>query len=763
MSADQRQRNADRAMMEAAMTWLRLILDPSVEPAAHPAPAASKPPVPDSSPPSQGWRRRRRLSIPQSDWSPRDAGVEDDELALLLPPSKTDHSAPQELRRARLELEQAMAGDPVPRFTRFCDAFKLFPFERDVALLCLGHAVSTEVARLCAAMPESFSGLPTFALALGLAADPQWEAASEEEKGTLTRLAAVPEWDALAPDRPLRTWRMLDIVRTGGEALISCPLRMDERIVNHLMGLDYLDERLAALLEGVPADDGGAEPALSGSQQSRAASAIVHLRRPTRVAPSLLVQLPGGDSVTKRLFAQQIVDAAGLQLQRLPLDQLGHNGDPGSFLRLWNRETRLQQVALLIDATEASGETLPILSRLLDGVEGLVLVDVPEPLPRQDTALILDVARPEPAEQRSVWQRELRAGSEWPERLAGQFDLNVAEISEAAAVGLDAAGTGDDPGQSAWEACRSRARPRLEGLAQRSTSLTRLSDVQLAANEMRLLEQVRDQTRNRLRVYDDFGFRGRLSRGLGITALLAGESGTGKTMAAEALANELGLDLYRIDLSSVVSKYIGETEKNIRRVFDAAEQSGAVLLFDEADAIFGKRSEVHDSHDRYANIEVSYVLQRMEAYAGLAILTTNMKNALDPAFLRRLRFIVTFSYPGGAERERIWRNIFPSVPGADPAPPEFLVPGADRLDFQILARASLTGGQIRNIAVNGAFLAAAGDGTVTMELLREAARDELRKHGKPIAAADFTGWVTPVATSAQPSDQLFTPEAGEVH
>jgi SpoVK/Ycf46/Vps4 family AAA+-type ATPase len=146
----------------------------------------------------------------------------------------------------------------------------------------------------------------------------------------------------------------------------------------------------------------------------------------------------------------------------------------------------------------------------------------------------------------------------------------------------------------------------------------------------------------------------------------------------------------------------------------------------------------------------------------LAILTTNMKNALDPAFLRRLRFIITFGYPGAAERERIWRNIFPSVPGVDPARPGFLVPGADRLDFQTLARASLTGGQIRNIAVNGAFLAAAGDGTVTMELLREAARDELRKHGKPIAAADFIGWLTPAATSAPP-DQLLTPEAGEVH
>ena len=162
------------------------------------------------------------------------------------------------------------------------------------------------------------------------------------------------------------------------------------------------------------------------------------------------------------------------------------------------------------------------------------------------------------------------------------------------------------------------------------------------------------------RVYDRYGFRRQLARGLGITALFTGESGTGKTMAAEALAGELELDLYRIDLSGVVSKYIGETEKNLKRVFDAAEQSGAVLLFDEADAIFGKRSEVQDSHDRYANIEVSYLLQRMEAYEGLAILTTNMKNALDQAFLRRLRFIVSFPFPGPVERRKIWWDLLRS-------------------------------------------------------------------------------------------------------
>jgi SpoVK/Ycf46/Vps4 family AAA+-type ATPase len=213
-----------------------------------------------------------------------------------------------------------------------------------------------------------------------------------------------------------------------------------------------------------------------------------------------------------------------------------------------------------------------------------------------------------------------------------------------------------------------------------------------------------------------------------VSALFAGASGTGKTLAAEVLAAQLRLDLYRIDLSQVVSKYIGETEKNLRRVFDAAEGGGAVLLFDEADALFGKRSEVKDSHDRYANIEVSYLLQRMEAYRGLAILTTNMKEALDPAFLRRIRFVLHFPFPDAALRAEIWRRIFPPQ-----APTE-------GLEIPHLARLNVAGGNIRNIALGAAFLAAAEDRPVRMEHLLQAARSEYAKLEKPLTASEIGGW-----------------------
>ena len=206
---------------------------------------------------------------------------------------------------------------------------------------------------------------------------------------------------------------------------------------------------------------------------------------------------------------------------------------------------------------------------------------------------------------------------------------------------------------------------------------------------------------------------------------LVGESGTGKTLAVEVIAHELKLNLYRIDLSQVVSKYIGETEKNLRKLFDAAEDGGTILFFDEADALFGKRSEVKDSHDRYANIEINYLLQRMEAYRGLAILATNMKSALDTAFMRRLRFIVTFPFPGIPERQRIWKRAFPKETEKE------------GLDYERLARFNLTGGSIQNIAINAAFLAASAGSPVTMPLIFEAARSEFRKLEKPINEAEF--------------------------
>ena len=268
----------------------------------------------------------------------------------------------------------------------------------------------------------------------------------------------------------------------------------------------------------------------------------------------------------------------------------------------------------------------------------------------------------------------------------------------------------------------------MEGLAQQVTPRARWSDLVLGEDRIRLLRTIVAQVRNRARVHDDWQLAARGPSGLGITALFAGPSGAGKSLAAEVIAHELDLDLCRVDLSQMVSKYIGETEKNISRVCEAAEQSGAVLLFDEADALFGKRSEVKDSHDRHANIEVSYLLQRMEVYQGLAILTTNLADNIDQAFLRRLRFVIHFPLPEAREREAIWRRMFPAA-----APLE-------AIDFPKLAKLQIAGGNIRNIAVLGLFLAAERDSAVTMPLLLEAARVEYAKILRSLRDAETEGW-----------------------
>jgi SpoVK/Ycf46/Vps4 family AAA+-type ATPase len=315
--------------------------------------------------------------------------------------------------------------------------------------------------------------------------------------------------------------------------------------------------------------------------------------------------------------------------------------------------------------------------------------------------------------------------------LVQQFNLDPEAIEAISALILaenKAATPGDFAGRL-WQACRAQARQRLDALAQRIEPVADWTDLVLPEPQLQTLREIALQVRNRAQVYERWGFSSKGKRGLGISALFAGPSGTGKTMAAEVLANELQLDLHRIDLSQVVSKYIGETEKNLGRVFDAAQDGGAILLFDEADALFGKRSEVKDSHDRYANIEISYLLQRMEAYRGLAILTTNMKNALDAAFMRRLRFVVQFPFPDAAQRARIWRTIFP---GQTPT---------QSLDPTKLARLNVTGGNIRNIALHAAFLAADADQPVRMEHLIQAARYEYSKLEKPLTDREISGWL----------------------
>jgi hypothetical protein len=631
---------------------------------------------------------------------------------ILALPAAAVAAQPPAPERPRVPIPAAMseaeAAEPPPALSVLASRMGLSAFERHTLLLCLAAELDPHIGALYArAQQDSARPFPTFALAL--------------------RLFDEPAWEALSPERPLRYWRLLEISQPGAQPLVGSALKADERIVNYLKGLNYLDDRLAPLLTPMPHAPGP----LAGSQQSVADAIARQVRRAGSDALPAF-QLLGADSQSKLLIAHAAAEQLGLTLYRLPAEQLPtQTGDLDTFIRLWRRESALLPIALYVDAADvertASAHAMPV-RRLVERDGGLLFLDVRESWPQGAREYMsFDAAKPEAAAQMVAWAEALGTDAPGqPERLSAHFNFNIPTIVQIAeSARAEAADNGASLAQALWDGSLRRARPALEQLAQVVQAKAGWDALELAPAEKILLRQIVDQVKARAIVYDGWGFRERMNRGLGISVLFAGESGTGKTMAAEVIAGELGLLMFRIDLSAVVSKYIGETEKNLRKLFDAAEDGGAVLFFDEADALFGKRSEVKDSHDRYANIEINYLLQRIESFRGLAILATNMKTSLDGAFLRRLRFVVNFPFPGPAERVAIWQKVFP---------PKMPVAA---LDYARLARLNLTGGSIHNIALNAAFLAADKGTPVTMPLLLEAARTEFRKLEKPVSEADF--------------------------
>ncbi|MFY9608508.1 MAG: AAA family ATPase, partial [Blastocatellia bacterium] len=346
--------------------------------------------------------------------------------------------------------------------------------------------------------------------------------------------------------------------------------------------------------------------------------------------------------------------------------------------------------------------------------------------------VFLDLPGPDDEERVRVWQRlassyDIAEDVDFGE-LAGKFSFGYGQISDALVATENAtrwrpAGERQITRADLARACRGQSGQKLNSLARKVKPVYTWDDIVLPEEVLCQLREICQRVVHRNRVMGEWGFGKKLSMGKGVNALFAGPSGAGKTMAAEIIANDLELDLYKIDLSGVVSKYIGETEKNLDRVFSAAEDANAILFFDEADALFGKRSEVRDSHDRYANIEISYLLQKMEEYQGLAILATNLKANLDESFTRRLAFTTHFPFPDEASRLLIWRRIWP---------PELRVDVG--VDFEFLsAQFKLSGGNIKNVALGAAFLAASDGGRVMMSHLLHATRREYQKLGKPLA------------------------------
>jgi hypothetical protein len=645
--------------------------------------------------------RDRAGAMPRLSWAEANQAYLEAQFALLrfrLGLSK-EPPVEEDLQRTRDAMESPSAIDALTQI------FELTTFEREILLLCAGVEMDSALA---AARPTI-----TFGLALEFLED--------------------PHWSALTPDRPLRHCRLIEL--EPGRGLTAAPMRIDERILHYLAGVKILDRRLQPSIHPVR------YPAWAAEEHAALAGEI-SCALPQDFWRESFLHLCGGDGPGQQDVAVLVAEHSGCFLYALRVEDIPPaSADVEQLAAMWAREAPLLRGVLFV-ACEETGMT-PAARQLIERIEAPLVVGSRETLRFHRPSLRYDVAFPPPRGQRRLWERALAeamastAADPPPEPIAPALDTFLDHVSEqfrhsaetifSIAASLAAPNAPPDPDQL-WNRCRTFSRPRLEDLAQRIVPAAGWSDLALPPIQKNMLQQLSAQVRQRMKVYEKWGFSAKGRRGLGITALFAGPSGAGKTLAAEVLAGDLRLDLYRIDLSSVVSKYIGETEKNLKHLFDAAEEGGVILLFDEADALFGKRGEVKDSHDRYANIEVSYLLERMENYQGLAILTTNLRASLDKAFQRRLRFIIDFPFPDAAQRQAIWSAIFP-----DATP-------AQGLDAARLAQLNMAGGNIRNIAINAAFLAAEAGGAVKMEHVLQATQWEAAKAERPISQGEIRGW-----------------------
>jgi ATPase family associated with various cellular activities (AAA) len=601
--------------------------------------------------------------------------------------------------RDRVEQRNAMSAMPSdgdsfePAAWRLRSLFGLSAFEAELLVVAAGIEIDAALHDAIARAQGTPSREPVrLAFSLALSILPE------------------PHWDAVSPLGPLRYWSLADLDTTGG--LAHATLRIDERVLHYLTGVGAFDPYLAGI---VRVDD---VSSFAGAVDER----CLQIARELAIVREPLVMLHNGMTDAAHRRAARTLAAGACRhagLRPLWVDTYALPPDARELedvARRVDREAALVTGAVVLaldpDAphTVAAVRFVASLRSPVVTIGALSAHQLVE-LPRRE-ARRFDVA----ADAASIDAVTSHAVRRATERALTQFHVDTGVLDQALA-GID----GDDERLEGrvWDALREASRGGLDTLAQRIDVDTTFEDLIVPPAVASQLREITAQLRHRRQVHDEWGFGRRHRRGLGIAALFTGESGTGKTLAAEAIADAARLDLYRIDLATVVNKYIGETEKNLARLFDAAERSGAVLLFDEADALFGKRSEVKDSHDRYANIEVAYLLQRIETYRGLAILTTNMKGALDRAFLRRIRFIVQFPFPDEAARDEIWRLHLPSR-----AP-------LGAIDYAALAKLPLSGGHIRSVAVNAAFRAAERGGAIEQSDLVGAARAEFAKLERP--------------------------------
>ncbi len=536
---------------------------------------------------------------------------------------------------------------------------------------------------------------------------------------------------------PLLRERLIHLVADSTQVpppLLAHGVRLDEQVTRELLESSGMDSRLAEFSDCAKhAIDLAALPLELETVQG-----LERLAYGARAGAPLKLWFSGVRMSLKRRTAEAMANAMSRPLLAFDLGRASASEGNGTDLpAVALREAQLANAVLFIEAEGLDERGSRALIQAISNVNVDVILSASAPAPGMDQLALaqVDFPRASFAIAREQWRRSLTAEKiEIPDSaldsLAGRFRLYPDQIHSVVAAAQSRArwlGKKQPSEAELSQAARAQSGRQIGMLARKIEPAYQWNDIVLPAETTGHLRAICARVIHQHRVLDEWGFDRKLSMGKGVTVLFAGPSGVGKTMAAEIVANELDIDLYKIDLSSVVSKYIGETEKNLDRIFQAAENANAILFFDEADALFGKRSEVKDSHDRYANIEISYLLQKMEMYDGVAILATNLRQNLDEAFLRRLAFTVHFPFPDEHDRRRIWNAIWPAA-----------VPLDAGVDFDFLAaRFKLSGGNIKNIALAAAFLAAEQGCSVGMRQLVTAVEREYQKLGKPLGPEVF--------------------------
>lgn len=665
-----------------------------------------------------------------------------EEVKWLLNQGTTPHPENAKTKELRVELARLAAeiDDRVER-TLKTDVFLALPqlgrlfglsaFEMKTIVICLAPELRRKYDRLYAYLQDDITRKrPSIDLVLELLCETEaerWHASRFfSDMASLLRAALVQKVDD--PHSP------------SGSSQLAQFLRLDPRICEFLLDNNQIDTRLTEFAKLYPWTDRAPELMMQESIVESVLRLVDHHLAPDNMDRRKLVfYLHGPYGTGKHDLVLYTCHKLGGSLLSLDVEQLLAAGSGATeLLHLTFREGLLHQAVLFLEHADvllqdAARPLLKALEVAMTEYGWLIFLSGTMPWTIKEafgSFIFQSVALPVPdvSVRSAVWRKGLTGrapdADRWARELAEQFRLTSKRIRAAIQLAENRRLMEPERRPLTFSdftaACRQQSNHKLEELALKIKPHYEWEDIILPEAQMTHLREICNQVKLSYRVFKEWGFDKKLSRGKGLSVLFSGSPGTGKTMAAEVIAHELELDLYKIDLSSVVSKYIGETEKNLAKIFEEAETSNAILFFDEADALFGKRTEISDAHDRYANIETSYLLQRMEEYDGVVILASNLRENMDDAFIRRIRFIVEFPFPDETSRLKIWQTHFPKE-----------APVSEGIDYEYLSRKfKIAGGNIKNIVLNSAFLAAQNGGVITTKHIRDGAKREFEKMGK---------------------------------